>query len=200
MTVNNPAIKVAITISIALSLFSCAERTAWYHPTRSNQEFYRDRAYCRSMAGGGGATNTQIYSPQSTSSGFMSGFTQTHNTMSAINAQDEINGIFNDCMLGQGWMLVDASSMSKKGRLGLLVQELPPEYGREGIMVSLVNDNGPAEKAGVVKGDIILECDGNKIKEVRDLTRLVDAAPGGKNVNLIIRRNNKQISLKVELY
>lgn len=199
MTTNKPAIYIAIGISVVISLSSCAERLTWYHPARSNQEFYRDKAYCGSMASGGGATNTQIYAPTGTSRGFMGGFTQTHNTMSAINAQNEIDEIFNDCMLGKGWILVDASKMSKKSRLGLFIQQLPPDYGQEGIFVSMVLDNSSAAKAGVTKGDIILEFDGNKIKYARDLPRLVDSVPEGKNVNLIILRDNKQMSLIVEL-
>ena len=199
MTTNRPAIYLAIGISIVLSLIGCSKRLTWYNPARSNQEYHRDRAYCRSMASGGGATNTQIYAPAGTSRGFMSGFTQTHNTISAINAQDEIDGIFNDCMLGQGWILVDESSMSKKGRLGLFIQQLPPEYGGEGILVSMVQDNSAAAKAGVKKGDIVLEFNGNKINNARDLPGLVIAVPEGTNVVVIILRDNKQMSLIVEL-
>jgi serine protease Do len=73
-----------------------------------------------------------------------------------------------------------------RGRLGVTVQDvnaaLAESFGLDrarGALVSSVDEKGPAEKAGILAGDIILKFGGNAIERSSDLPMLVaDAAPG----------------------
>jgi len=73
-----------------------------------------------------------------------------------------------------------------RGRLGVTVQDvnaaLAESFGLDrarGALVSSVDDDGPAKKAGLLPGDIILKFDGNAIERSQDLPMLVaDATPG----------------------
>lgn len=85
-----------------------------------------------------------------------------------------------------------------RGWLGVTMQpmsvELARSFGLEGEKGALLSDvvkGGPAAKAGLKSGDIILEFDGHKIMEMNELPRLVAAAPVGKNVALKVFRNGQ---------
>lgn len=89
-----------------------------------------------------------------------------------------------------------------RGWLGVVVQPITPELaqsfgieGKNGALVSEVLKDGPADKAGLKAGDIILEFDGKKINEMNDLPRIVAGTPVGKKVNMRIIRDGKQQDL-----
>ena len=90
-----------------------------------------------------------------------------------------------------------------RGWLGVVIQrvtsELAQSFGLEekrGALVSQVFKDGPAEKAGVQQGDIILEFDGKEIKDFGDLSRIVASTPVGKTVSIKVFRNGKVLSLQ----
>ncbi len=85
-----------------------------------------------------------------------------------------------------------------RGWLGVTMQPITPElaksFGLEGDKGALVADvvkEGPAAKAGLKGGDIILEFDGRKIHEMTELPRLVAATPVGKAVTVKALRDGK---------
>ena len=72
-----------------------------------------------------------------------------------------------------------------RGWLGVAIQEVTPEIARavgldepKGAMVSAVYAGDPADKAGVKKGDVILEINSQAVDDPRSLTRFV-GIPGG---------------------
>jgi serine protease Do len=83
-----------------------------------------------------------------------------------------------------------------RGRLGVTVQDvnaaLADSFGLDrarGALVSSVDEKGPAEKAGLLPGDIILKFDGSPVERSADLPMLVaDAAPGKDTVVEIWRK------------
>ncbi len=90
-----------------------------------------------------------------------------------------------------------------RGWLGVLIQRVTPQLAESfglkeerGALVSQVLKGGPAEKAGIKQGDIILEFDGKEIKEFGDLSRIVASTPVGKTVTIKVFRNGEAISLK----
>jgi serine protease Do len=94
-----------------------------------------------------------------------------------------------------------------RGWLGVLVQKVSPELAGafklknpEGALVAQVMEGSPAQKAGIIQGDIILKFSGHKIVEMTDLPRLVANTPVGKKVPIDIYRNNKnkQIMITIE--
>lgn len=76
----------------------------------------------------------------------------------------------------------------KRGWLGIRIQDVSAEHAKSfaldkasGVLVALVEQDGPAERAGLHIGDIILKFNGKEVAGAGELVRLVsDAAPGTK--------------------
>ncbi len=66
-------------------------------------------------------------------------------------------------------------------------------------MVARVTDKGPAEKAGIVAGDIVVRFDGKEVSESRRLPRLVAETPVGKAVKVEVWRKGQAVVLDVML-
>ena len=79
--------------------------------------------------------------------------------------------------LGSPAMAKDA----KRGWLGVMIQH---SEGDEGVTITDVVDDGPAEKAGLEAGDVVLEFEGKKIETSRDLRRLAVAGVGMMQVGM----------------
>ena len=69
------------------------------------------------------------------------------------------------------------------------------EQGTQGALISQVDAMGPAAKAGILPGDIILSFDGKDIKTYERLPRLVGETDVGKKVIVEIWRAGKRISI-----
>jgi serine protease Do len=91
-----------------------------------------------------------------------------------------------------------------RGRLGVTVQDvnaaLADSFGLDrarGALVSSVDDDGPAKKAGLLPGDIILKFDGNAIERSQDLPMLVADATPGKDSAIEVWRKGAAKTLRV---
>ena len=93
-----------------------------------------------------------------------------------------------------------------RGWLGVSIQELTPDLAKEfgvsetgGALVADVMEDGPASKAGVQRGDIVVEFERRSVKDPTHLRSLVaDTAPGTK-VTIAVLRDNRRTSLDVTL-
>ena len=105
-----------------------------------------------------------------------------------------------------------ANSFLKHGRvirgwLGVIIQPISEEIAeafrlpdRKGALVSDIVSGGPAEKAGIRKGDVIRSVDGKVIDSVDTLTKFVRGLEVGKEVEVkVIRRDGKEMSLSVKI-
>jgi len=95
---------------------------------------------------------------------------------------------------------------TKRGWLGVLIQEISKEIADslgmksvKGALVSSATEGGPAQKAGVKTGDVILKFNGIDIDTMKELPKVVAGTPVGKSVPLVILRNGKTIILNVVL-
>ncbi|MFT3923625.1 MAG: Do family serine endopeptidase [Myxococcales bacterium] len=86
--------------------------------------------------------------------------------------------------------------------IGVSYQELTPElassFGVQRTRGALVNElvpNGPAAKAGIRPGDILLEIQGREVREGRDLLRAVLQYPVGQTLNVTVLRDGQQKKL-----
>ncbi|MBD3184947.1 Do family serine endopeptidase [Candidatus Poribacteria bacterium] len=94
-----------------------------------------------------------------------------------------------------------------RGWLGIQLQEvtmdIAEKYGLDdpqGVLVaSLVGEDGPAEKAGIEAGDLIIEFDDQEVIDSAHLKRLVAAADPGDKVGVVVIRDGDEKSFRVKL-
>jgi len=93
-----------------------------------------------------------------------------------------------------------------RGWLGVMIQEVTPEIAGKfglkepkGALVSDLTKGGPAERAGIMRGDIILEYDGKGVSSVSGLRNMVARSKIGSQVRVKILRNGKEYNLNVTI-
>ncbi len=93
-----------------------------------------------------------------------------------------------------------------RGWLGVYIQKVTPEIAESlgldeasGALVADVMDDTPAQEAGVEVGDVIVEFDGQPIRESNDLPTIVARTPVGKATSMQIIRGNGKQSLTVTI-
>lgn len=94
----------------------------------------------------------------------------------------------------------------RRALLGVTLQAVTPELAEgmhlphtEGALIANVSEGGPADKAGIKQGDVVLDFDGKPIKEMRMLPRLVAEAPIGQKVPVTIFRKGEKRNVDVVL-
>ena len=68
-----------------------------------------------------------------------------------------------------------------------------------GALVASVAENSPSAKGGIKAGDIILEFNESKIKEMKELPKIVAQTEVGSTVNVKVWRNKREIIKKIKL-
>jgi serine protease Do len=93
-----------------------------------------------------------------------------------------------------------------RGWLGVTVQALNKELAESfdldtthGALVNEVIEDSPADKAGLKRGDIIVEYDGKQVDELNDLPRLVAATPVDETVKVKVFRDGKERTINVKI-
>jgi len=95
---------------------------------------------------------------------------------------------------------------ARRGWLGVRIQTVTEELAdslgltkAHGALVANLTEGGPAEKAKLHVGDVILSFDGKPIEEMRSLPRIVAETAVGKASKVIVWRKGKKVKLKVML-
>jgi serine protease Do len=130
--------------------------------------------------------NSAIYSPSGGSVGI--GFSIPSNLAKGVIAQ------------------IKEFGHPRRGWLGVRIQTVSPELAEglrlpqaKGALVSSVSTGGPADKAGIRQGDVILEFDGREVADMKALPRLVADSQFGKSVPVSIWRKGAKTTVTVEL-
>jgi len=92
----------------------------------------------------------------------------------------------------------------RRGQLGVYIQDMTQDLAEsfglkkaQGILVTQVMEGSPAEKAGIKRGDVILEVDGDKIDRVAVLRNRISLTSPGATVRLTILRGGDRRDVKV---
>jgi len=93
-----------------------------------------------------------------------------------------------------------------RGWLGVMIQQITPDLkdklglkSDKGALVADVTAGGPAEKAGIKRGDVILSFDGKEIQEMNDLPYLVATTPIDKRVEVQVVRDGREKAFTVKI-
>jgi len=93
-----------------------------------------------------------------------------------------------------------------RGWLGVMIQTITPELkdkldlkDEKGALVADVTSGGPADKAGIKRGDVIVTFDGKEIKEMKDLPYIVGSTPVGKEVTVEVIRKGRIERVEVKI-
>lgn len=130
--------------------------------------------------------NTAIISPSGGSIGI--GFSVPANIVHGVVAQLRDFG-----ETRRGWLGV---------RIQIVTEDIAESLGLDrarGALVANVTEGGPAEAAGLEPGDVILRFNGEPVEAMRDLPRLVAAAPVGEAAEIEFWRRGETVTLSVDL-
>ncbi len=93
-----------------------------------------------------------------------------------------------------------------RGWLGVTIQNMTPELAKsfnlnpdKGVLVADVQADGPAAKAGIQSGDVILEYNGKEIHSNNDLSIAVAETRVGDAANVKLLRSGKEMSFSVKV-
>ncbi|MDH5458639.1 MAG: DegQ family serine endoprotease [Nitrospinota bacterium] len=93
-----------------------------------------------------------------------------------------------------------------RGWLGVMIQKITPDLAEsfnldrtEGALVGDVIPNSPAEKAGIIRGDVIVKFDGQEVKNMEALPKIVGSTTPGKSVKVEVIRDGKEKTLDVTI-
>ena len=115
---------------------------------------------------------------------------------SAINPQANTIGFAVPINLAKDILpQLKANGSVTRGWIGVSVQAVTPELAKalsleasDGALVAQVAPGGPAERAGIERGDLIQSVDGKPVGKLGDLSRAVAATPVGKKVSIVLLR------------
>lgn len=95
---------------------------------------------------------------------------------------------------------------TRRGWIGVRIQTVTEEIaeslgidGHQGALVASITPGGPAEKAGLKPGDVIVEFDGKTVSAMRNLPRIVAETGIEKTVELKYWRDGKKRTSKIKV-
>jgi serine protease Do len=105
---------------------------------------------------------------------------------------------------GQKVSSVAPVNQMDQSRLGVEVAEVPADMAEQmginsGVVVSAIDPEGAAAKAGIREGDVILSLNRNEIENVRQLETLVSEAPANEAIPVLVQRERSPTFLALTL-
>jgi serine protease Do len=94
----------------------------------------------------------------------------------------------------------------RRGWLGVRIQSVTPELAEGlkmpkpmGALIAAVTDGGPADKAGIRQGDVVIRFDNKDIDEMRHLPRIVAETTFDTSVPVVVLRQGKEMTFQVKI-
>ena len=95
---------------------------------------------------------------------------------------------------------------TRRGWLGVRIQAVTDDLAESlgldssrGALVADLTETGPAEKAGIKAGDVIVRFNGKEVKKLSDLPKIVARSPVGETVDVVVIRKRKEMTIPVKL-
>jgi serine protease Do len=87
-------------------------------------------------------------------------------------------------------------------QIGVSIEDVDPADTKAaqagGVLIEEVTADSPAEQAGLRKGDVVVEFDGERVRSARQFTRLVQETVPGRKVQTIVLRDGQRTTLTIE--
>ena len=130
--------------------------------------------------------NTAIYSPSGGSIGI--GFSIPANLAKNIVAQLQADG-----RVRRGWLGVNIQQVTDE-----IAESLGLNHnGARGALVARAQEGGPAATGGIRTGDVILRFNGQEVREMRNLPRIVAETRVGSRVPVVVWRDGKEQTVEI---
>jgi serine protease Do len=130
--------------------------------------------------------NTAIFSPSGGSVGI--GFSVPANTAKGV-----INQLIKYGETRRGWLGVKIQSVTDE------IAESMSMPKPRGALIADVTKPGPAEKAGIEAGDVVIEFNGRAVNQMRDLPRIVAETEIGAKVPVKVLRKGQEVTVMAEV-
>jgi serine protease Do len=99
------------------------------------------------------------------------------------------------------------TGQARRGWLGVQIQPLTPDLAQHfqlpnnttGVLINGVFSGGPADRAGARAGDVIVQFNNVKITTPNDLLRQVAASQAGSSIELVVLREGRRQSLRLQI-
>jgi serine protease Do len=108
-------------------------------------------------------------------------------------ARKVMDDLLNRGKVVRGWLGDQIQSLDEDLATGLGLDS------KRGVVINDLTAGGPAERAGLKHGDVILQFNGAAVKDADHLQSLVAAQDPGKPAELKVRRDGKDMNIKVDL-
>jgi len=93
-----------------------------------------------------------------------------------------------------------------RGWLGVVIQNMTPQMAdvfglknAEGVIISDVQKDSPAEKGGIERGDVVISYNGKKVKNITKFREMVAGTKPGTKVEIVVLRDGKEKKLRVKI-
>ena len=93
-----------------------------------------------------------------------------------------------------------------RGWLGVVIQNMTPQMAdvfglesAEGVIISDVQKDSPAEKGGIERGDVVISYNGKKVENITKFREMVAGTKPGTKVEIVVLRDGKEKKLRVKI-
>jgi S1-C subfamily serine protease len=128
-----------------------------------------------------------------------------------VNTEGETIGIATSALSRIAGLAIPAATIQRvldeilssghvaRGYLGVGLQPVELPNHQKGLIVLSVGENGPAAKAGVLLGDILVSLDGSSVSDTDDIQRILEARAIGQSVEAVAIRGGEQRKIAVTI-
>ena len=109
-------------------------------------------------------------------------------------AKQVMESIITNGKVTRGWIGVEPQNLSKE-----LLESLGLPPNTHGVLLSGILEGGPADRAGLKPGDVLIVVNSQSIADVRGLLNQVAQLVPGNDVNVKILRKGKELALPVQI-